>query len=310
MVSQDNRVINAYIRLVSPAMWPNSRRLRRFWLAGLTPAAIAVCTLAAVGLAGLVVIGTSMMVMATGRAGTPIGGAAGSRLNQALVSSSGELALLALTVAVVLGVAATGRHLLPAMARVRTQLAHRAVALSATGFLLVHILTETVSANAPALSAVLPFAGPGDRLYLGFGTIASDLVLAVAATSLSRMRYATSAHPWRWRVVHRLVYVAWPLAIAHGILTRGLPVWAAWLYGTCAVLVAVAVAARVRLRNPASRALAAAPREWAAPADLAALPPAAPWPPGYSPVHQSPASSPRPGSVPPWAPARHPRDTR
>jgi hypothetical protein len=129
------------------------------------------------------------------------------------------------------------------------------------------------------------------------------------------MRFATSAHPRRWRVVHRLVYVAWPLAIAHGILMHGVPVWAAWLYGTCTVLVGVAVAARARLPNPAPRALAAAPGKRPAPPDLAALPPAAPRPrppghsPGHSPVHQSPAISPRPRSVPPWAPARHPRDT-
>ena len=75
------------------------------------------------------------------------------------------------------------------------QIAHRAVALTAVGFLLVHILLETVSARAALLAAVLPFTDARGRLYLGLGTIASDLVIAVMATSLARMRYARSRSP-------------------------------------------------------------------------------------------------------------------
>ena len=83
--------------------------LRRFSQAGLTPTAIAVCTLAAIALAGFIVIATSLVVVATGHGGAPVS----ASLAQALEACSGELALLALTVAVVLGVAATERHFLP-----------------------------------------------------------------------------------------------------------------------------------------------------------------------------------------------------
>ena len=224
--------------------------LRRFWPAAMTPAAIAACTLGAVALAGLIVIAVSVAVAAS----APGGLAASGSLSQALEACSGELALLALTVAVVLGVAATERHVLPAATRVTTQLAHRAVALIAVGFLIVHILLETVSDQAGPLAAVLPFSDASDRLYLGLGTIASDLVIAIIGTSLARMRYARSAHPQLWRMVHRSIYVAWPLAILHGILEGGGPVWAAWAYGICAALVAVAISARVRMRDPAPRA--------------------------------------------------------
>src|SRR5579875_1852047 len=41
-------------------------RLRRFWPAGMTPVAIAVCALAAFALAGLVVITVSVLVVVTG----------------------------------------------------------------------------------------------------------------------------------------------------------------------------------------------------------------------------------------------------
>jgi hypothetical protein len=134
------------------------------------------------------------------------------------------------------------------------------------------------------------------------------------ATSLSRMRYARSAHPQLWRAVHRSVYVAWPLAIAHGIGMHGVPVWAAWSYGICAALVALAVGARVRLQNPISRTLAAAPGERPAPlaADpgLPALPPAVPPPPAVArpATAPPPPAVPRPRSAPPWAPARRPGD--
>ena len=216
--------------------------LRRLWPAGLTSTAAAACMLAAVALAGLIVIAVSVIVVAAGQAG--------GTLAETLEACSGELALLALTVSVVLGVAATERHLLPPGTRVTAQVAHRAVALTAFGFLVVHILLETVGGQATPVAAVLPFVSASDRLYLGLGTIASDLVIAVIATSLARMRYSQSAHPQLWRVVHLCIYVAWPMAILHGILMRGVPVWAAWTYGICAAAVALASTARIRMRGP------------------------------------------------------------
>ena len=270
--------------------------LRRFRPAAMAPAAIAACTLGAVALAGLIVIAVSIAVAAS----APGGLAASGSLSQALEACSGELALLALTVAVVLGVAATERHILPAATRVTAQLVHRAVALIAVGFLIVHILLETVSDQAGPLAAVLPFSDAGDRLYLGLGTIASDLVIAIIGTSLARMRYARSAHPQLWRMVHRSIYVAWPLAILHGILEGGGPVWAAWTYGICAALVAVAISARVRMQAPPPRAPGADL------ADLADLRPALPAGPGARRPQLAARSPFRPGSPFPAGP-REPR---
>ena len=248
--------------------------LRRFWRR-LTPTAIAVCTLAAIALAGFIVIATSLVVVAAGYPGAPVS----ASLAQALEACSGELALFALTVAVVLGVAATERHFLPPRTRVTAQIVHRAVALTAAGFLLVHILLETVSARAALLAAVLPFTAARGRLYLGLGTIASDLVIAIMATSLARMRYARSRHPQLWRAVHRSIYVAWPLAILHGMLMRGGPGWAAWTYGICAAVVAVALTARIRLQDPRSPAENSPPASSPPPASFPASSPP-PWAPG------------------------------
>jgi DMSO/TMAO reductase YedYZ heme-binding membrane subunit len=250
--------------------------LRRLWPAGLTSRAAAACTLTAVALAGLIVITVSVITVATGQAG--------GTLAQTLEACSGELALLALTVSVVLGVAATERHFLPPGTRVTAQIAHRAVALTAFGFLVVHILLETVAGQATPLAAVLPFVSASGRLYLGLGTIASDLVIAVIATSLARMRYSRSAHPQLWRVVHRCIYVAWPLAILHGILMRGVPVWAAWMYGICAAAVALAITARIRMQGPLPQVPTDALRE---------LPPALP--PGVAGLRNARPAAARPG---------------
>ena len=169
---------------------------------------------------------------------------------------------------------------------------------------------------------MLPFSDASDRLYLGLGTIASDLVIAIIGTSLARMRYARSAHPQLWRMVHRSIYVAWPLAILHGILEGGGPVWAAWTYGICAALVAVAISARVRMQAPSPQAPGAdladlANLRRALPAGPGARRPQAAGGPQVAP-HQArrrawrPVQPRRPGAVrppePPWDPARRPWD--
>jgi hypothetical protein len=218
--------------------------VRRLWPAGMTPAAAATYTLGALAAAGLVVIVTSVLA-------APGGARGGAALSQSLVDCSGILALLALTGSVVLGVAATGRQIVPASARVTAQVAHRAVSLAALGFLVVHILLEVVSSRAGLLAVLLPFTGARSRFYLGLGTIASDVEIAVVGTSLARMRYAGSAHPQLWRTVHLAIYAAWPLAILHGLFEQGgAAPWIGWSYLACVALVAGAVVTRAAVRAP------------------------------------------------------------
>ncbi len=294
--------------------------LRRFWPAGLTSAATATYVLASFGLAGLIVIVAALAVAASGT------GRISAALSGALITCSGVLALVALTVAVVAGVAATGRHLLPASARVMVQVVHRAVSLVAVGFLAVHILLEVTSARAGLLAAVLPFTGGRARFYLGLGTIAADLEIAIVATSIARMRYAASAHPRLWRAIHLSIYVAWPLAIAHGLFDQQRPAaWLAWTYLVCMALVAVAVATRYTLRAPLHRPRAEPAPELPPVRSLSPYGPVASHGPvpsrshgaepprsiGPAPVHDAlpPPSYPRDRDLaPPWAPAPRPRD--
>lgn len=295
-----------------PGWRRGQRPIRRFWPAGMTPAAIAVCSLAAVALAGLIVIAASLAVVVTGHGGAPFS----ASVARALEACSGELALLALTVALVLGIAATERSFFSAGTRVRAQIAHRAVALTAVGFLLVHILLETISARAALIAAVLPFTDARSRLYLGLGTVASDLVIALIATSLARMRYAGSRHPQLWRAVHRSIYVAWPLAILHGMLMRGGPVWAAWTYGICAGLVAVALTTRIRLQEPRpptgnsmrERAVGLPAPQLTPGPQLTPTPELTRTPSGSAGTDPYAADYAERPSSPPWAPARRPGD--
>ncbi len=121
---------------------------------------------------------------------------------------------------------------------------HRTASLLAVVFLVVHIVTAVLDSFAPIslVEAVIPFTGSYRPLWLGLGAVAFDLLLAVALTSLVRDRVGHRA----WRGVHWLSYLAWPVAVVHGLGT-GSDMHQAWLRAinvACIVAVLAAVAGR------------------------------------------------------------------
>lgn len=162
-----------------------------------------------------------------------------------LSRGTGVVSLLLLTAAVVLGVAGSLR------ARPRVLLAglHRNLPLLAIAFVVAHVLTTVADGYAPigVKDAVLPFLSPYRPVWLGLGTVAFDLLLALVATSLLRARIGLRG----WRAVHWLAYVSWPVALMHGLGTGsdGKSGWLLVLTAVCTVSVAVAVVLRV-LRTP------------------------------------------------------------
>jgi hypothetical protein len=157
---------------------------------------------------------------------------------------SGVLALIALTAAVAAGLVAADRIVMTPAGRVRSQAAHRALSLIAVGFLATHVLMEVLAHRSRPADAVAPFLASGRTLYLGLGTLASDLVLVILATGVARRRFA--GWPATWRVMHVTAYLAWPLAILHGLLAgRPAKPYVDWSYGAC--LAAVALALVIRL---------------------------------------------------------------
>jgi len=99
-----------------------------------------------------------------------------------------------------------------------------------------------------------PFSSYYRTFWLGLGTIAFELLLAIVLTSLVRGFIGQVA----WRIVHWLTYVSWPVAVLHGAGT-GTDAWSAWLFALqaiCVVAVLGAVGYRftTRSRDPLAAA--------------------------------------------------------
>jgi predicted ferric reductase len=172
-------------------------------------------------------------------------GAVGPSVYWYLTRSTGAVALLALTLAIVLGVVDVERWSTPRWPRFVLDSLHRNVSLLALAFLVVHILTSVLDsfASISIVDALVPFVGSYRPFWLGLGAVAFDLILAVIATSLLRARMGFST----WRAVHWLVYASWPIALVHGFGT-GSDASSAWLIALsvlCIALVAIAVLTRV-----------------------------------------------------------------
>lgn len=164
--------------------------------------------------------------------------------------ATGVVALVLLTATVVLGVAGTARFATPGMPRVVTAGLHRNLSLLLVGFVSVHVLTTVLDSytSIGLSSAVIPFNSDYRRLWLGLGTIAFDLLMAVTITSMLRDRLSFRA----WRAVHWLAYACWPVALWHGLGT-GTDSRLSWLLGLdalCVAAVAAAVWWRLELTAP------------------------------------------------------------
>jgi sulfoxide reductase heme-binding subunit YedZ len=150
------------------------------------------------------------------------------------------MALVLLTATVVLGVAGTARFATPRWPRMLTSGLHRNLSLLSVAFVAAHVLTTVLDSYAPIglVSAVVPFSSPYRTFWLGLGTIAFDLLLAVVITSLLRVRLGYRA----WRAVHWLGYACWPIALWHGLGT-GTDSRLSWLLALDAICVAAVAGA-------------------------------------------------------------------
>lgn len=127
--------------------------------------------------------------------------------------ASGTVALLLLTATTLLGVAGAGRYAPRALGRFEVAALHRNLSLLSLAVLCVHIGTAIADSYVPLgwPSVLVPFASPYRTLWVGLGTVAFDLLLAVALTSAVRLRLGLR----RWKAVHLLAYAAWPVAAFH-----------------------------------------------------------------------------------------------
>ncbi|MGA8364302.1 MAG: ferric reductase-like transmembrane domain-containing protein [Solirubrobacteraceae bacterium] len=170
--------------------------------------------------------------------------ATGGSLYWYLTRSTGAVALLLLTAAIVLGVVEVRRWSTPRWPRFVVDALHRNVALLAMVFLCLHILTSVLDSFAPItlIDTVVPFAGAYRPFWLGLGAVAFDLLIAVTLTSLLRQRMGYAS----WRTIHWLTYASWPIALLHGFGT-GSDVTDTWLLAL-SVICLLAVLASVIVR--------------------------------------------------------------
>lgn len=173
--------------------------------------------------------------------------------------STGVVALLLLTASLALGVLTTGGWRTRRWPRFASAALHRNLTLLSVAFVLVHVGTTVADGYAPIAltAAIVPFVSPYRPLWLGLGTVAFDLLIALVVTSLLRARFGYRM----WRSVHWLAYASWPIALVHTLGT-GSDVRTGWLRATGVFSLAVvgaAVLARLALADVApSRRVAGA----------------------------------------------------
>lgn len=162
-----------------------------------------------------------------------------------MTRSSGAVALVLLTLALVLGVVDVRRWSTEKWPRFVVDSLHRNVSLLALAFLGLHILTAVLDSFAPIslVNALVPFTGSYRPFWLGLGALSFDLILAVIVTSLVRRQIGHST----WRAVHWLSYASWPIALLHGLGT-GSDVKSGWMLAlSVGCLLAVLAAVSVRI---------------------------------------------------------------
>lgn len=163
-----------------------------------------------------------------------------------LTRGAGAATLLLLTASVVLGILNVRRWRAERWPRFVLEGLHRNISMLVLVVLALHILTTVLDSFAPVdlKDAIVPFVSRYRPIWVGFGALALDLLLALVVTSLLRQRLGHTA----WRRVHWLAYASWPVALVHGLGT-GTDATATWFLAlSAACLVAVWVATWVRVR--------------------------------------------------------------
>ncbi|HEY7966919.1 MAG TPA: ferric reductase-like transmembrane domain-containing protein [Solirubrobacteraceae bacterium] len=172
-----------------------------------------------------------------------------------LTRATGAVALILLTASLVLGIAGVGRVERPGWPRFVVEGVHRNVSLLALAVLAVHIVTSILDpfAGIKLLDAIIPFAGAYRPLWLGLGAFASDLLIAIAITSVVRRRLGYPV----WKAVHWLSYLCWPVAVMHtfGTGSDAKAVWLLALTAACIAAVIAAVWVRAGIGWPAQKRL-------------------------------------------------------
>ena len=168
--------------------------------------------------------------------------------------ATGVVSLVLMSLVVIIGLMVNRQGRLPGMPGFAVLGLHRYLSLLSITFLAVHIATAVLDTfvNISVAAAVVPFVSAYEPLWLGLGTVAFDLMIAIIITSLLRAHLGRLA----WKAVHWLAYAAWPVAVVHSVYSSKDMQRGALLGVALACIAAVLVAMVWRF----ARALAETPR--------------------------------------------------
>jgi methionine sulfoxide reductase heme-binding subunit len=168
--------------------------------------------------------------------------------------ATGLVAMVLLTVSVAFGLLSAVGYQRPGLPRFVTVGLHRNASLLAFVFTVIHVVTTIADGyvHIRIVDAFIPFLSSYRPLWLGLGTIASDLMIALIATSLLRSRLSHRT----WQAVHWTAYACWPVALLHGLGTgTDTPVrWVLFLTLLCVAVVAALACWRLATGWPRHRA--------------------------------------------------------
>ncbi len=159
-----------------------------------------------------------------------------------LTRGAGAVTLVMLTASVTIGILDALRFKAqPYWPRFAIDRLHRNISLLSLVFLTLHVATAILDsfAHIALTAAVIPFISSYRPIWLGLGTLALDLMLALAITSLLRARLGFKA----WRAIHWLAYACWPIALVHGLGTGtdSKSLWMLILSAVCVLTVLIAI---------------------------------------------------------------------
>ncbi len=129
--------------------------------------------------------------------------------------STGLTALALLSISTFLGTVVSAGWSSLRFPEVRSVSLHRNIALMTLVFLALHVFTAIADLyiDIPLSSALIPFTSSYKTVWVGLGTLAFDLMLAVLITSYLRDKINARL----WRLIHDLTYICWALATVHAL---------------------------------------------------------------------------------------------
>jgi sulfoxide reductase heme-binding subunit YedZ len=164
--------------------------------------------------------------------------------------AGGIVAYVLLSAVVILGLALAGKERLRNWPRFAIEDVHRFGGLLVGAFISLHVLTIVIDSQAHVslVQAIVPFTSGYRPVWTGLGTVAAELLLALALANRYRKRISYRL----WRRLHYLNFAVWLAATWHGVGagTDGTAPWMLAIY-ICAIGTVSALIIRRTLRVPA-----------------------------------------------------------